>query len=159
MPGSWFLWSIFFHHYFLRRKGTFNHSYSEKSSNRATYRLLPKICDWAKCYNRHRPKNIWVTRLFFCQNDSLMGESFWQKDSLVTFRDSNDSSHFYTVWIMTIMIFSPVANFGQQSLAQICYDLQSAGINVHSAQSVATHRRLTLDKILKNRTPVLPNLF
>ena len=25
-----------------------------------------------------------VTKLFFCQNDVLLGESFWQKDSLVT---------------------------------------------------------------------------
>jgi hypothetical protein len=25
-----------------------------------------------------------VTSLFFCQNDSLKGESLWQKDSLVT---------------------------------------------------------------------------
>ena len=25
-----------------------------------------------------------MTRLFFCQNDSLMGESLWQKDSLIT---------------------------------------------------------------------------
>ena len=30
-------------------------------------------------------KNIWVTRLFFCQNDVLLfSGSFWQKDSLVT---------------------------------------------------------------------------
>ena len=41
MPGGWFLWSIFFFHYwFSKRKGkyfyTFNHSYSEKSSNKAT---------------------------------------------------------------------------------------------------------------------------
>ena len=26
-----------------------------------------------------------VTKLFFCQNDLLLGGSFWQKDSLVTF--------------------------------------------------------------------------
>ena len=26
-----------------------------------------------------------MTRLFFCQNDVLLGESFWQNDSLVTF--------------------------------------------------------------------------
>ena len=47
--------------------------------------MVTKISDWVKCYNRHRSKNIWVTRLFFCQNGVLLGESFWQKDSLVTF--------------------------------------------------------------------------
>ena len=46
--------------------------------------MVTKICDWAKCYNRHSSKNIWVTRLFFCQNGVLLGGSFWQKDSLVT---------------------------------------------------------------------------
>ena len=44
----------------------------------------PKFATGLKCLTRHRSKNIWVTRLFFCQNDSLMGESLWQKDSLVT---------------------------------------------------------------------------
>ena len=29
-------------------------------------------------------KTVRVTKLFFCQNDVLLGESFWQKDSLVT---------------------------------------------------------------------------
>ena len=43
-----------------------------------------KFATGLNCLNRHRSKNIWVTRLFFCQNDYLMGESLWQKDSLVT---------------------------------------------------------------------------
>ena len=43
-----------------------------------------KICDQLKCLNRHRSKSIKVTSLFFCQNDVLIGGSFWQKDSLVT---------------------------------------------------------------------------
>ena len=43
-----------------------------------------KICDKLKCLSRHRSKSIRVTSLFFCQNDVLTGESFWQKDSLVT---------------------------------------------------------------------------
>ena len=43
-------------------------------------------------------KCTWVTRLLFCQNDSPIGGSFWQKDSLITFRT------------MPIMIFSPIAN-------------------------------------------------
>ena len=29
-------------------------------------------------------KSIWVTKLVFCQNDSRIGGSFWQKDSLIT---------------------------------------------------------------------------
>ena len=44
----------------------------------------PKFETGVKCSNRHRSKRIWVTSLFFCQNDSLMGESLWQKNSLVT---------------------------------------------------------------------------
>ena len=28
---------------------------------------------------------IWVTKVSFCQNDPIIGESFWQKNSLVTF--------------------------------------------------------------------------
>ena len=53
--------------------------------------------------NRHISKSIWVTRLLFCQNDSPMGESFWQKDILIT--------HNYTFSrTMSIMMFSPVAN-------------------------------------------------
>jgi hypothetical protein len=45
----------------------------------------PKFATGLKCLNRHRSKRIWVTSLLFCQNASLMGESLWQKDSLVTF--------------------------------------------------------------------------
>ena len=34
--------------------------------------------------NRHSSKSIIVIKLSFCQNDPLIGESFWQKDSLIT---------------------------------------------------------------------------
>ena len=44
---------------------------------------VPKICDWAKYQNRHSSKSIWVIKLSFCLNVSPMGESFWQKDSLI----------------------------------------------------------------------------
>ena len=40
--------------------------------------------DWAKYQNRHSSKSIWVTKLVFCQNDSPIRGSFWQKDSLIT---------------------------------------------------------------------------
>ena len=37
-----------------------------------------------KYQNRHSSKNIWVIKLTFCQNDPLIGESFWENTSLVT---------------------------------------------------------------------------
>ena len=40
--------------------------------------------DWAKYQNRHSSKSIKVIKLSFCQNAPPMGESFWQKDSLIT---------------------------------------------------------------------------
>ena len=45
----------------------------------------------------------------FCQNVSPRGESFWQKDSLIT-------HILFELWL--IMIFRTVANFAQQSLIQ-----------------------------------------
>ena len=36
---------------------------------KSNYRLLPKICDWAKYQNRHNSKSIRVTKLSFCQSD------------------------------------------------------------------------------------------
>ena len=48
-----------------------------------------KVCpekkvDWAKYHNRRSSKSIWVIKLSFSQNDSPMGQSFWEKDSLIT---------------------------------------------------------------------------
>ena len=51
-------------------------------------------------------KSISVIKLSFCQNDPLMGESFWQNNSLVTH---------ILFELQSIIIFSPVANFGDQS--------------------------------------------
>ena len=68
---------------------------------------LQKFATWLIYQNRHRSKNIWVTRLFFSQNDSLMGESIWPKDSSVT--------HIFFD-LCLFQHFSPVANFGNQSL-------------------------------------------
>ena len=45
--------------------------------------------------------------LLFCQNDFPMRESFWQKDSLITH---------ILFELQPFIIFSPVANFGDQSL-------------------------------------------
>jgi hypothetical protein len=48
-----------------------------------------------------------VIKLSFCQNDPLMGESFWQNNSLVTH---------ILFELQPIIIFGPVVNFGDQSL-------------------------------------------
>ena len=47
-------------------------------------RVMRWIWDWAKYHNSHSSKSIRVTKLFFCQNDVLLGRSFWPKDNLVT---------------------------------------------------------------------------
>ena len=57
----------------------------------------------------HKSKSIWVIKLSFCQTDPLVGESFWQKDSLI-------NHIFFEAWL--IMIFSPVTNIAQQALLE-----------------------------------------
>ena len=53
--------------------------------NKSLYvKCVQKKVDWAKYHNRHSSKSIWVVKLSFCQNDCLMRQSFWQKDSLIT---------------------------------------------------------------------------
>ena len=47
-------------------------------------KCVPKKVDWAKYLNRQSSKSIQVIKLSFCQNDSPMGESLWQKDSFIT---------------------------------------------------------------------------
>ena len=79
----------------------------------STYYVLIDCCskfaNELKCSNRHRSKSIWVTSLVFCQNDSLMGESFWQKNRLVT----------HILFDLCLFEhFSPVANFEQQSIIE-----------------------------------------
>ena len=67
----------------------------------------PKFATGLKCLDRHRSKSIWVTILPFCHNDLIIGGSLWQKDRMVThiLFDRCLFKH-----------FSPVANFGDQSL-------------------------------------------
>ena len=69
-----------------------------------------KFATGLKCSNRHRSKSIWVTSLFFCQNDSPMSESFWQKNRLITHIPFDQCLFEH---------FSPVANFEQQSIETI----------------------------------------
>jgi hypothetical protein len=47
-------------------------------------RVSHNYLDRAKYQNRHNSKSIRVMKLFFCQNDPLIGESFWQKNSFIT---------------------------------------------------------------------------
>ena len=73
---------------------------------------LPKFATGLIFWNRHRSKSIWVTILSFCQIDPLMSESFWQKDRMVT-------HILFDLCLFTH--FSPVANFGYQSLGAHIY--------------------------------------
>ena len=57
-------------------------------------------------------KSIGVTRILFCQNNSPMRGSFWQKDSLITH---------ILFELQPIIIFSTVANFVDQSLLTYLY--------------------------------------
>ena len=66
-------------------------------------------------------QKVWVTRLLFCQNDSPMRESFWQKDSLITH---------ILFELQPIIIFSPVANFGDQSLLTIKWRILRRQLNI-----------------------------
>ena len=76
-----------------------------------------KFATGQKGLNRHRSKNIWVARLFFCQNGSLMRY-------LITLT-KGQLGHPYTFWTIPILIFSPVANFEQQSLYSMYLSLSS----------------------------------
>ena len=92
----------------------------ESSVNLITSRLhtgisrvwVPKFATGLIYQIEHSSKSIWVTRLLFCQNNSLMGGSFWPKDSLITF---------IIFELCLIWCISPVANFGTHPL--ICSNL------------------------------------
>ena len=73
---------------------------------------LPKFATGLNMIIGCSSKSMWVMKLFFCQNDPLMGEPFWQNNSLV--------SHILFE-LQPIIIFSPVANFGNQSLFGILF--------------------------------------
>ena len=72
----------------------------------STRNCCSKLATGLKCSNRQISKSIWVTSLFFCKNDSLGGELLWT--NLVTL--------ILSFWTRPILIISPVANFGTQSL-------------------------------------------
>jgi hypothetical protein len=74
----------------------------------------PKFATGLKCLDRHRSKSIWVTILFFCQNDSLIWGSLWQKDRVVTY---------ILFYLCLFKHFSPVTSFGDQSLNDVwCFE-------------------------------------
>ena len=72
-----------------------------------TWDWSPKFATGLNMIIGFSSKSTWVTRLLFCQNDSSMRESFWQKDSLITH---------ILFELQPIINYSPVANFGNQSL-------------------------------------------
>ena len=79
--------------------------------------MVHQICNWAKYQNKHSSKSIKVIKLSFYQNDSPMGGSFWQKDSLIT----------YILFELCLFWYlSPVANFKHHSLSN--HDFQPAFI-------------------------------
>ena len=63
---------------------------------RCMLKCVPKKVDWAKYLDRHSSKNIWVIKLSFCQNDSPIGGSFWQKDSFITYI-------LFELWLITLL--------------------------------------------------------
>ena len=72
-----------------------------------SFQSCSKFATGLRCSNKHTSKSIWVTCLFFCQNDSPMSESFWQKNRQVT--------HILLLDLCLFEHFSPVANFGHKS--------------------------------------------
>ena len=70
---------------------------------------LPKFATGLNMTIGCSSKIIWLTRLLFCQNGSPMRGSFWQKNSFITH---------ILFELQPIIIFSPVANFGNQSILQ-----------------------------------------
>ena len=68
---------------------------------------LPKFATGLNVIIGCSSKSIWLTRLLFCQNGSSMRGSFWQKNSFITD---------ILFELKPIIIFSPVANFGNQSI-------------------------------------------
>ena len=69
-----------------------------------TYRLMPKICDWAKMFKQTEIKT-YIYEWLDCSFAKMIYS--W-------------GNHSYTFRTIPILIFSPVANFGQQSLLQQC---------------------------------------
>ena len=68
---------------------------------------LPKFATRLNMIIGCSSKSIWLTTLLFCQNGSPMRRSFWQKNSFITH---------ILFELQPIIIFSPVANFGNQSI-------------------------------------------
>ena len=85
--------------------------------------------------------------LSFCQNDSPIGEAFWQKDSLIT-------HILFEQWL--IMIFSPVANFAQQSIASAEFVLMSADVVL---KMIIILSELRITRLCSKRERTLQNIL
>ena len=111
MTKPWLLLSLLFRFVSARR----NYNFVTKAakllltSNKYTDFIdwLPKFATGLNMIIGCSSKSIWVTRLLFCQNGSPMRGSFWQKNSFITH---------ILFELQPIIIFSPVANFGNQSI-------------------------------------------
>ena len=79
----------------------------------------------------HSSKSIWVIKLSFCQNDPPMGESFWQKDSLITHM-------LFELWLITLLWI--VSVFLTQTLVCNCQYVVT-DINLRITHSKGTWNR------------------
>ena len=87
-----------------------------------------------------------MTILFFCQIDPPMSESFWQKDRMAT----------YILFDLCLFKhFSPVANFGNQSLVELIFT-QSMKYSIYWTQLVA---KTSVDLSDWCKIPPLPEIF
>ena len=87
----------------------FNALYCYCKLSKEEYRgWVPKFATGLIYQIEHGSKSIWVTRLLFFQNDSLIRGSFCPKDSLITS---------ITFELCLIWYISPVANFGTHPLS------------------------------------------
>ena len=78
----------------------------------------------------HNSKSIWVIKLSFCQNDPLIGESFWENTSLVTlilfeqclFWYSAQSTYFWdTLYEVIVVVHIRISLFESKNFPVPCF--------------------------------------
>ena len=65
-------------------KSTYQFLKSKLPTTKVHRGWCPKFATGINIIIRQSWKSIWLTNLLFCQNDSPIRTSFWQKDSLIT---------------------------------------------------------------------------
>ena len=98
---------------------------------------LPKFATGLNMIIGCSSKSIWLTRLLFCQNGSPMRGSFWQKNSFITH---------ILFELQPIIIFSPVANFGNQSIHGINH-FEGLMVDMQTTVFIVANRSLSLDAV------------